>query len=157
MVSIYSDCRLDDRSRYGHQGAIAYRETHDERECVRLSIHDRRKVSEHNGPWRRPPLLPSLPMLTSQSEPVHGQVVEVRAQACHIGGDDGVEDRGHQPRRQDLAENLTTGARREGEEGGWVAGKRVSLGKDRDGGRDGGGKGQGEEGPAVRLPTLAIK
>ena len=41
-----------------------------------------------------------------EREPVHGEVVEVGAEAGHEGGDDGVEERGDHARGEDLAEDL---------------------------------------------------
>lgn len=41
-----------------------------------------------------------------QREPVQAQVVEVRAEARHVRGDERVEERGHHARGEDLAEDL---------------------------------------------------
>ena len=41
-----------------------------------------------------------------EREPVHAEVVKVRAEPRHVGGDDGVEQGGHHARGEDLAEDL---------------------------------------------------
>ena len=71
-------------------------------------------------------------------------MVEVGAEAGHVGGDDGVEERGDDARGEDLAEDLSGG----GVLFGWVGGVRVvGVGQDgRAGGQPGGSIGRSVDG-----------